>query len=191
MEFKDMQVIWNSETQEKLFAINETAMYEAIKHKSQSIDQSLQKSEWIAVGVNLLVGLMLTIDGLRDGDHTYQYVLPLMYLGFFIVGLLRRKTRQQKQMQFDKTMVGEVDKAIWQVDYLIKQARSMMVWYLLPLTVVTVILMVLNSQVLWAIGMLTVLVPVVYFGLRWEVNRCYTPKKAALESLRETITTKL
>lgn len=187
MEFEDMQMIWNSEKQEKMFVIDEAALFKMVKQKSGSINRSLQIFEWLMVIVNLVVGVFLLVDGVLDAEAAYEFLLPLMYLGYAIYMFIRRRNRQQTQKDFAETMLGEVDKAIWQLDYLIAQTKSIAFWYLVPLTVVGVAVILLNSQILWAIGVLCLTVLASYFGTRWEIERCYMPKKRELESLRQTI----
>jgi hypothetical protein len=187
MEFKDMQAIWDEQNEETLYAINEAALHEQIKQKSKSAERKLDFFEWVMIGVNFIVAIILTIDAVIDGEALYYFMLPATYLGFSVVGLVRRLLRQKEEVQFDQTMLGELDKAIWQLSYLIEQGRKIIVWYLLPLMIVASLVMVLNSKPWWALGMIVVLLPLSYFGGRWEVNKFYRPKKEALEALRKTL----
>ena len=51
MEFEEMQILWNSQNNEKLYAINEDALYAQIKRKGQSIDRKLSRaSRWRRCG---------------------------------------------------------------------------------------------------------------------------------------------
>ncbi len=84
-------------------------------------------------------------------------------------------------------MMGELDKAISQIEYLIKRGRSMMVWYMLPLMAVLSVTLFLDSKLLWALGTIAIAAPVSYFGGRWEINKWYLPKKRELLSLREKL----
>ena len=90
-------------------------------------------------------------------------------------------------MGFDESILGELDKAVWQSDYLIKQSRSMIFWYLLPALLVVNGTMILNGKPWTALLLTAVTLPVTYFGGRWEVNKFYLPKKRELEMLRETL----
>ena len=174
MEFKDMQIIWNNENQEKLYAIDEAALHDQIKRKGQSITRKLDFVEILMMGINLVVAILLIVDGIRDNDPAFAYILPLMYLGYAILGLVLRLRRQQKEdVTFAPTLIGELEKALWQINYLINQSRSMTVWYLLPLIIVAIITVFLNSGLVWALGLLVVVVPLAYFGSIWEINKFY------------------
>ena len=188
MEFEDMQVLWNSQSQEKLFAINESALHDTIKRKGRKIDNLLQMAEWFMIIVNLGVGVYLLMDGLRDYDMMIEYLMPAMYLAFAVFLLYRRIVRRQNEVHFEQTMMGDLDKAIWQVDYLIAQGRNMVLWYLLPLLVAALVVITLNSGDFWRWSWMILLVPATYFASNWETRKVYLPKKRELEALREKLT---
>ena len=152
MEFDDMQVIWNSESQEKLFAINETALYSYIKRRGKAVNRVLQRFELIMFGANLIVSIVLLVDGIQDNHQSYEYILPALYFAFSIYSLVRGFARRKEEVHFEQTMVGELDKAIWRIDYLIAQSRSILLWYLLPLIVVFSVLMLIDRNLIWAFG---------------------------------------
>lgn len=185
-----MQVIWNSETQEKLYAINEEALYKSIKKKGRSINRSLVFLEWLSILVNLGVGIFLIIMLYQDGEELVQYITPAAYLAYTGFFIYKRLTRQQQQdIQFEQTMIGEIDKALWQADYLIKQSLGMIVWYLLPIMLVAGIALYLDdANPIWPILLFGVVAPAAYFGGKWEVNKFHAPRKRELEEIRKTLT---
>ena len=187
MEFEDLQTIWNDQNDENLYTINEEALYAQIQQKSKSVNHKLNVYEWLMFSGNLIIGIVLFIDALRENGQTYEYVLPTLYIAFSIITLILRKVRQKEEILFDLTMMGELDKAIWQINYLIKRGRSMMIWYVLPFTFVLTVTLLLNSKQLWALGMIVILVPLSYFSGRWEINKWYMPQKLELEALRKEL----
>ena len=187
MEFEDLQVIWKEQNNEKMFAINETALHATIKRKGKSINRSLEFIEWIMISINLGVGILLFVDTIRDNGADYQYLLSAMYLGYFFYAIFRRLKRRKAQIHFKSTVLGELDKALWQVNYVIKQGRSMVLWYVLPLGIVAAASMFLNGKTVWGLFLL-LLFPASYLGARWEMNKWWHPKKRSLESIRDTLT---
>ncbi|MCO5183861.1 MAG: SoxR reducing system RseC family protein [Anaerolineae bacterium] len=187
MEFEEMQAIWDSQNEEKLYAINEAALHEQIRRKGRSVERKVDILEGIMMGVNLLVAIVLTVDAVIDGEPLRFYLIPAAYFAYFIVGLVWRMRRSRAQVQFEPTMVGDLDKAIWQIDYLIRQTRAMLIWYLIPLLVFIILVLGWGNGSLWAALLALVVIPLAYFGGRWEVNKFYLPKKRSLESLRATL----
>lgn len=186
MEFDEMKVLWDSQNNEKLYVINESALFAQIQRKSRSVNRLMEVVEWVMIGVNLLVGIFLTADTLRDGGPTYAYALPVLYFGYFAVALYAQRVRKRAETGFAPTLIGELDKALWQINHLIRQARRMILWYLLPIVLVGSAILWLNGKPLWT-GALLLLLPAAWLAAGWEIRKFYLPKKRSLESLRETI----
>ncbi len=189
MEFEEMQIIWNSQNEEKLFAINETALHKAIQRKSHAVNRSINMVEWLMIGVNLFVSIFLVIDAINDSGPDFQYFVAAIYLGYFFYALYRRLNRRQTEPPFDPTILGELDRALWQVDYLIRQSHSIFYWYVLPLGVIVTIFLFFSAGTGSALGFLLIWLPITFFGARWEINRWWRPKMRGLEALREALTT--
>ncbi len=190
MEFEDMQVIWNSDSQEKLYAINEAALHEAIKRKGRSINHSLIFAESVMILVNLIVGIWLIVDAYLDSGPWFEYIPPALYLSYTLVFVIRRLMRHGEEVRFEPTIIGEIDKALWQVDYLIKQTEGLIIWYLVPTFLVAAVVVYLSSgNPLLPLFILGIVAPAAYFGGKWEANKFYLPKKRELEAIRETLTT--
>lgn len=186
MEFDEMKVLWDSQNNEKLYVINESALFAQIQRKSRSVNRLMDIVEWVMIGINLLVGIFLTVDTLRDGGPLYAYALPVLYFGYFALALYAQRARKRAEVGFAPTLIGELDKALWQINHLIRQARRMILWYLLPIVLVGSLILWLNDKPLWT-GAMLLLLPVTYLASGWEIRKFYLPKKRSLESLRETI----
>lgn len=187
MEFEEMQLIWNDQNDEKLFAIDEAALHAQIRRKGESIGRKVDILEWIMIGVNFVVAIVLTLEAVRDGGPAFQYVIAAVYLGYSIIAAVRRLARRREILPFPDTLLGDLDKALWQTNYLIRQSQALLYWYLIPLlSVVTVLLYVAEGQ-LWPLGMAVLLILLSYFGGRWEVNKFYMPKKREMEQLRKQL----
>lgn len=187
MDFEDIQVIWNSQQEETLYAINEAALYKQIKRKGQSVNRLLNLFELMMITANFIVGIVLVIDVVRDSGEMYDYILPAMYLAYSVGAVVFWLMRRKEEMRFDETILGTLDKAIWQINYLIKQAHTMIQWYAFPLMLMVALTMFYNAKPFWGLGFIFVVLPATYFGGRWEINKCYVPKKRALEALREKL----
>lgn len=189
MDFEELQVIWNSQNSEKMYVVNENALHTYIKRKGQSIKHTLNFFEFILIGVNLAVGIWLTIESLDNNPLSNQLILAVFYLAFAVYGVIRRFMRRNEEKPFDHTMVGELDKAIWRIDYLMRQSWTIFVWYLLPLTLILGAMSFFDPRLWPTFGMMIVVVIATYFGYRWEYQKFHQPKKHNLETLRKKLTT--
>ena len=187
MEFEEMQIIWDSQNNEKLYAIDEATLFKNIKRKGRSVNRILIFVQLVMIGANLAAGTALIIDGINDSAAWGQFLIAAVYLAYCIYAIFRWINRYQDEKRFEETMLGELDRAIWRTSYLIKQGQDLITWYLIPLIVLgTIFLIFEGSEFRW-IGLLWLSLPLAYYGGRWEINKWYLPKKRDLESLRETL----
>lgn len=182
-----MKVIWDSQNEEKLYAINEDALYAQIKRKGESVNRSLQRFEMVMIGVNVLVAIALIVAEFPYDGDLYGLLLPNIHIAYAVLAIILRRARRQQERLFAQSMMGELDKAIWQANYLIKRSRELIWWYLLPLIILTAGELFFNGQLLFAFAIVLVMGGVGVFGARWEVKQTYLPRKESLESLRITL----
>lgn len=188
MKFEEMQDIWNSQNGEKQLLINESLLHARIKRKSRSVNRLLEMFEWVMIGVNLIIGIVLIMDTVQENKSSYQFVISALYIIYAVYAFVRHMTRRKKEeVRFEHTILGELDKAIWQIDYLIRQGQAMTLWYVLPLVLVVSISLIHSTKSVWVWAFLLLLIPASYFSTRWEANKWYLPKKRVLESLREQL----
>ena len=188
MDFEELQVIWNNQNNEKMYAIDENAIHIYIRRKGKSINNMLNFFEFMLIGMNLVVGIWLTIESLDNDPLSNQLILAVFYLVFSVYTLIRRIMRRNEEKPFDHTMVGELDKAIWRIEYLMKHSLNVILWYLVPLVAIIGIMAVFDTRLFLTFGMLTAVTVASYFGHRWEFNKFHLPNKRNLESLREKLT---
>jgi hypothetical protein len=188
MDFEELQVIWNNQNDEKMYAINENMLHAYVKKKGRSINNTLNFFEFILIGVNLFVGIWLTIESLDNNPLSNQFILAVFYLAFAVYGLIRKLMRRNEEKPFAHTMVGELDKAIWRIEYLMKQSLNAILLYLLPLVLIIGVMSIFDTRLLPTLGMLAVVTVASYFGHQWEFRKFHLPKKRNLEALREKLT---
>src|SRR5262249_39471335 len=163
------------------YAINGSALYDYIKHKGRSINRLLGLFEFMSIGANLFAGIWLIAGSLSNNILSPKFVLSVFYLVFAVYGLIRRLIRHKEEKPFARTLLGELDKAIWRIDYLMQQSRNMIVWYLLPLTFIIVCMSFFNIKLLPAFGLLLAATVATYFTHRWEFNKFHLPNKLNLQ----------
>lgn len=184
MEFTEMKIIWDSQNEEKLYAINESALYAQIKRKGKSVGRLLRRFEVVIIGANVLAAVMLLVTALLNDSDAFYHLTPMVYLAYALVALVWRRNRRQKDAHFMPTMLGELDKAIWQINYLIRRSRELIFIYMLPLALLFGAKLLYDGQPLFALAMLIVMGGAGFLTDRWEIRRCYLPQKQSLESLR-------
>ena len=187
MEFEQIRSIWENQDSRELFAFDQDTLYGVIRRKSRKAGRFLGLFEWVMILSNLAAAALLTQGALHEQGFDFRLALSALYLAYSIFALVRRWRRRREEVRFPVTMLGELEKAIWRLDSLIRQERSMTFWYVLPLVLAGSLTVFLDSHRIWAFGLVLFLIPASYFGTRWEINRWFLPKKHTLESLRKSL----
>lgn len=186
MNFEEMQALWAAQPGESLFAIDDAALRAAIQRKSRAARSLLGLFEWFMVGLNLLSGLWL-IASLPPDAPGYLLILPATFIAFSLYSLSRSLQRQSAEARFSASLLGQLERAIAQLDTLIAQGRALTLRYTLPLALMIALTGFFTHKLGFALLFGLLLLPASYFGTRWEIRKWYLPKRRALESLRETL----
>ena len=113
-----MQKIWNADSQQFAYAIDEDAMYQRILAKKKGSKRTVNKMEWFLMAVNVLAGaVILGKNILKDLHNPYLYAMT----GLLIVSsgyiFWRRKQRLAGENHFDRSITGDLDHAIRNAQY--------------------------------------------------------------------------
>lgn len=160
MDFEAMRVIWNSQNQEPLYAIDEAALHASVQRKSRTIRRRLLWRDIREISLGLLAGIaffvfagMLAV-GHEDGswlpfgvdvevarwDAAALVVISGLWLFFAGYQLVSRRRQEQRERRFHPSLRGDLDRMISQTDYRIRMATSVVWWGLLPVWLATVLL---------------------------------------------------
>jgi hypothetical protein len=213
MDFEEMKVIWDSQNDEPLYAINEKALHAQIQRKCRRFNRAILWRDvrevfggivcasWIALEGGLLFirgqGLALWPKygdmPLANGLLLAAAVVFLMPAIAMVVGRRRQATRES---QFEASLCGDLNRAISQVSYQIRLLGSVVWWGLIPwflaiaMSLYAISLLRSDSrlEVLLIIGLV---VPTVLGFVSWlnrrEIKNDLLPRLQNLESLRDKL----
>lgn len=187
MEFEEMQKIWDSQNNETLYAINEKSLHNSIKQKGRNINKYVMFFEWAMIVSTLFVTLALTIDTITEAGSWPRYLSAGMIFIILLYVYGVRRERQKYEQTFDNTVLGDLDKAIARVDYLIGRMRTLLWWYLLPFTIAISITMYFDNKPFWLWCCMILVYALGYWGGEKEIRCIHMPKKQSLESLRSLL----
>lgn len=179
-----MQVIWNEQSSEKLYAIDQIALNKMIGKKSRSVNRQVQFVEWVLILVNLGLGLRSLYDSIWGSAPRFFVFMGIVYLLVAGYGMYLRLGRKQQEVTFADSLLGEIDKAIYRTDYLIDEGSKLVPYYLAPLMIIISIFFI-YSGLYWSAVVALLLLTTVYFGVKWEMRKIHKPRKESLESIRE------
>ena len=190
MEFEEMQVIWDSQREQKMYAIDVDAMHRKIKRKARKIERSMNLNE---IGMMLLC-IFVSLESLRepvleqtDYHNIFGSVVMLCVAGWMLV---KRLARLKMRMQFDSTLTGDLDRAIAESKAQLLLYRTFHLWFLLPaasIILVSIIAKSENQNPVVIIGLcfaIALAIVPVHLGIRCS----QVPEQRDLQALRDTLT---
>jgi len=186
MEFEELKKIWDAQTNQPLYAINEKAMYNLILSKKKQAYHIINISELLLIFVNISSGIfVLGVNFFKQSENISLYLLSAWMLGSALFMLVNRVRRIKGDNQFNRSMSGELEHAISMATYQVRISQIMR-WNILPIAVLTALGLWESGKSIW-IG----LIVLVFFGLSyaaggWEHN-IYKRKKRELEVLQKKL----
>jgi hypothetical protein len=212
MEFNEMKMIWDSQTQEPLYAMNESALHRIVQHRVQAWERSMSRCFAMEITVGLVCGAFMLVGAstLAFGSPTWLAKLPwikvtvsnwdvaALFLAagiwfYYCAYMNLARTRQQRRLEaFDSSLRGDIDRALAQTDFQVATARNIVWWGLIPAWLAAALWVVtlfhLEAAPAWAYVLLGSIAlcafVVVVTGKQRSITNEFQPRRRELESLR-------
>ena len=190
MEFEEMQVIWDSQREQEMYAIDVDAMHRTVKRKARKVERSMNLTE---IGM-MVICVFTSLELLRepvleqiDYHHIFGSVVMLCVAGWM---LMKRLARLKMRTQFDSTLIGDLDRAIAESKAQLLLGRTIHLWFMLPAASIMLVSVIAKSEnqkpvvILGLIFSIALAIAVVHLGIR-----CHqVPEQRNLQALRDTLT---
>ena len=182
MEFNELQKIWDSQSNQTLYAINEQAMEQYIQSKMKQTNRITQLSELLTIVVNAGAGvLILLLNLFKKPASIYLYLMAGWMLVTAVYVLVSRIRRLKGNRQFDRSMQGDLRYAIGVATYQVRFSQLLR-WNQVPIGLFCLLGIWESGKPLWAVGILLVFLSLTWIASGWE-HGVYQRKKHALETL--------
>ncbi|MBS1563002.1 MAG: hypothetical protein JST39_01380, partial [Bacteroidetes bacterium] len=176
MEFEEMQRIWDAQSNQTLYAINETALYNRIQSKKATVRHIANASEWLLMIVNIGAAgsiLALTLYGKRLNIFLYVLAAWMLYTaGYTLISRLRRL---KQTTRFDRSMQGELAHAVSVASYQVRLS-AIMRWNTLPLVLLVLLSLWDAHKPFWIFFPVIAFFGIAFFASGWE-HGIYKRKK--------------
>ncbi len=186
MEFEDMQKIWDSQNQQHLYTINETAMYNYIASKKKKTFHIANVSELSLITINLVTGSVLLAMSASNWQMMFFPVLTAawMYITAAYV-LIHRIGRRKSDKQFDKSIFGNLTNAISTATYQLRLSMIMR-WNIVPIAILSCWGVWNKKHSIEITGLILLVFVFAAFASKWEYG-IYKGRKRDLETLRNKL----
>lgn len=185
-EFENLQRIWNSQETEASYVLNEEALTKQIAAKKKQTLRIANVTEWLLIIVNLASGgFILATDFPGENTTLIMHLMAVWMLGTASYIIANRIKRIRNDIQFNRSMRGDIAYAIFVAAYQVRLSQLMRL-NVIPIGTLLILGIWLSGKSIWiAAG------SVVFFALAsllggWE-NGIYKARKRELEILQQQL----
>ncbi|MCP4460864.1 MAG: hypothetical protein GY816_23020 [Cytophagales bacterium] len=184
MEFDEMKKIWDKQNNQTMYAINEDALYRRIKAKGNRAEKTANTNEFGLMAIAVITASVLLF------LKTPNYYNIIAAVGMLVMGVyvfIGRVRRLQKDRQFEHSMLGDLDRAISNMENEVFRAKTFIWWMIVPAAFPIVVRIAQNDASWEEIGIIATASLLGYLVTRWSLKKCQIPRKHELEVLRKKL----
>jgi hypothetical protein len=117
MEFEEMKKVWDTQNNEPIYGINETALHNRIQSKKKQAYHITNISELLVIIVYAVSGcIILGMNIFRQNGGIFMYILSAWMLAGALYTFVSRIRRISGDHQFDRSMRGDLSMLFqWQL----------------------------------------------------------------------------
>jgi hypothetical protein len=183
MDFEQMQIVWDEQKQQRLYALDLDALHESVRRRGRRIARGVEMMEIGMILISIvLVGIFAAKSRFELTYRSFTAAVLVAVAAYLIGGRLRRRARERK---FEPNLLGDLDLAIAQLDYHIRRIRTFPLWFCVPMfvTVLAGFVSKYDGKPTWIWLLVLASFPLAIYVTRLEL-RCFLPRKRELEALR-------
>jgi hypothetical protein len=120
----------------RAYAFNEAALHKSIQSKKKRASRLSNINDFGLMGNAVITAITYSfISIINETPSLYDYLIPIILVGIGIYVLVGRIKRKKKELQFERTMLRDLDHTIASVSYEAKRAKTFVWWFILPLAI--------------------------------------------------------
>lgn len=173
MNFNELQVIWNAQQEQPLFAFDRESLHRLVEEKASRIEAYVTWFEITMIAVPLLMAIILPLDAWREGGGWDQYVVGAICLLVGIVVFVGKLVRPKTNASFESTIKGTIEQSLDQIDRYLRQLKWMFWGFHLPIAISAAIGLTVYSNVrtplVW--GAVMAITTISYWGTRQDAQK--------------------
>ena len=136
MEFDEMKKIWDAQNNQPLYVIDEKALQNRLQRKRTSFFVNI--ADWILIISYLAcVSLLVGVNSFRPRANVFLFLVAAWMLAIVVYLVVIRIRRIKGGRRFDRSIHGDLDHAIYLINYQMRIAQVLN-WNLLPVGVLII-----------------------------------------------------
>ena len=133
MEFDEMKKIWDAQNNQPLYVIDEKALHNRIQSKMNTLLHFTSVSEWLLIMINLGAGgILIGRNPFKPGVNIFLHLEAVWMFGIVVYLVLICIRRIKASRQFDRSIHGDLDHAIFLASYQMRIGQIIR-WNFLPM----------------------------------------------------------
>lgn len=185
-EFEELQLLWDSQNNKPMYAINENVLHHRILTKKKQAYHISNFSELLLMIVNGGAGCFVL--GMNFSNQTSSIAMYLLVVWMFASALYVMASRIRRirgDQQFDRSLQDDLHQAIAMASYQVHLSQIMR-WNILPIGILSLLSMWEGGKSIWiAVSILAFFILAHYAG-GWE-HSIYKRRKRELELLQSKL----
>jgi len=187
INFEEIQKVWNEQKGENMYVIHEETLYKSVILKKNASTKRIHLVETFLTILNCCVFAFVIILTLRHPNIMGFANAAVVALSVVYIRYSRAKRLRQEHI-FDRSMLGELDHAIANSNYIIRFNYLLLIGYILPIAVVCVSSLISAGASLAKWCLITGLLLLSVFVIGWEQRVRNMPAKNQLLDLKKMLT---
>ena len=211
MEFEDMKIIWDSQKEAPLYALNEEGLHNILRAKTRKFKRLIWWQEWLSYGSTFFVlavisffltfgilsqfGLVKELPNVGVWDALALLVAAACWVQFSFNIYSGKKRQLEREQKFSNSLLDDLDRDIDQANYQIDKRKHMINVFIPPYAGALLFLFVMfrvGGNPVWlilpAIGVMIIAMIFEIWTQKRLVRRKIQPHKQELEILRDKLT---
>ncbi|MEM6688861.1 MAG: hypothetical protein AAF664_05505 [Planctomycetota bacterium] len=185
LKFEELQVIWDRQREQPLFAIRHGDLVDLVRDKAASIERSLGMYDAMMIGVPLLMAVILPVDAWREGGGLDEYAIALVCLVVGLAALKSHISRRSNEPVFDQSIKQIAESCLKHLDAHVRQLSWFFWCFHLPVAILAALGLTFytntRTPLVWA-GVLAI-TAISY----WDIRRDIQSKRAKREEISQIL----
>jgi len=187
MEFEDLKMVWDTQNNEQVFAINEKVLHQRVIRKNIAAKKTADSNEKGMMVISLFLALFMVV--IYYTGHSLVYILQsIIFLAVATYIFMDRRKRLQNDGLSAGSILDDLNQAIRTNNYEIRRQKSMAWWFFIPVSAAMLLNLLRTTGIYsWAVVILMIAASTLGLIVQHRAIRPLMTKKDDLDALRKIL----
>jgi hypothetical protein len=184
MEFDEMKKIWDAQTNQPLYTIDEKALQNRLQRKRHTV--LVNVVEWLLIiSYLVVVSILVRLNPFKPGSNIFLSLEAAWMFALVVYLVVIRIRRIKGSRRFDRSIHGDLDHAIYLISYQMRIAQVLR-WNLLPIGLIMIFSVWKTGKLFLVSAVILVVYSLVFYANSKSLSG-HKRRKRALQVLKEKL----